>query len=187
MSKLLYGVGCYDGSGTIVNGTQYRPYSMWKEMLRRCYSTCESDRAKNNTYSGCSVCDEWLTFSTFEAWITSFPNYCEKQLDKDLLIEGNKIYSPDTCLLISKKLNTFITDYRKNNKQYIGSHPYATSSRARAYVSNPLNNTKEYLGSFVSEHEAHLAWKKRKLELGLELAALEQDPRARDAIKRRYS
>lgn len=186
MSRLLYGVGYYDGTGTVVNGTQYKPYSMWKEMLRRCYSTCESDQTKNATYLSCEVCDEWRTFSIFETWVISFPNYWEKQLDKDLLIKGNKLYSPDTCLLISKKLNTFLTDYRKNNKEYIGSHPYTMSSRARAYISNPLTNTREYLGSFPSEYEAHLAWKKRKLELGLELAALEHDIRIVDAIKRRY-
>lgn len=186
-SRLVHGVGIYDGNYTFLDGKQYRPYSMWSDMIRRCYSKTESDKNKNSSYLDCTVCEDWLTFSNFEQWVITQPDYLSKQLDKDLLVFGNKVYSPETCVLISKKLNTFLTDLRKNNKEFIGSHPYPKGNRARAYISNPITNQREYLGSFASEHEAHVAWKKRKLELGLELVALEQDTRLIEAITERYN
>lgn len=42
-------------------------YDIWYSMIRRCYSS--SFQKNNKTYSGCSVCEEWLLFSNFKKWI----------------------------------------------------------------------------------------------------------------------
>ena len=38
------------------------------------------------------------------------------ELDKDLLVEGNKIYSPSTCCFIPKEINTVI-NYKRHDKE----------------------------------------------------------------------
>lgn len=56
------------------------------------------------TYEGCTVCDEWLYFSNFKKWFDE--NYIEGfQLDKDIIIRGNKVYSPQTCCFVPKEIN----------------------------------------------------------------------------------
>lgn len=94
-------IGILDVNG--VYGTKC--YIVWSSMLQRCYS--ENKGNKNHTYDDCKVCDEWLTYSNFEKWFSE--NYKEgQQLDKDILFEGNKLYSPDTCCFVPGDINTMM-------------------------------------------------------------------------------
>jgi hypothetical protein len=79
-----------------------KSYSTWHNMLVRCYDPNYSKLYP--TYTDCSVCQEWLNFSNFNNWFLE--NYVEGfVLDKDTLVKGNKIYSPETCKFISAKEN----------------------------------------------------------------------------------
>lgn len=40
------------------------------------------------------------------------------ELDKDLLLEGNRIYSPDKCCFIPKEINIALNNRRKD-KEYM--------------------------------------------------------------------
>ncbi|QCQ57712.1 HNH endonuclease [Vibrio phage Athena] len=101
----IFGKG-YLGEGvfkTTNNGTQSKEYTLWVSMLRRCYDT--KLHIKYPTYSECSVCDGWLCFQTFAKWAkANLPN-SDAHLDKDLLITGNKVYSPETCKFLSPQDN----------------------------------------------------------------------------------
>jgi hypothetical protein len=99
--KSVYGIG-YLGEGNY-NRTKYELfYNYWHDMLKRCYDA--KIKLKEPTYNNCIVCDEWLNFQNFAEW-------CDKnlyivddermELDKDILVKGNKIYSPKTCILAS--------------------------------------------------------------------------------------
>jgi len=33
-----------------------------------------------------------------------------KQLDKDILVKGNKLYAPDTCIFVSSEINKLLSD-----------------------------------------------------------------------------
>ena len=70
----------------------------WESMLKRCYSAKYQERQP--TYKGCTVSDDWLTFSNFRAWMIA-QDWEGKHLDKDLLFEGNKIYSTETCVFVA--------------------------------------------------------------------------------------
>src|SRR5690554_513591 len=102
--KLVHGVGVNDADYVIqkweefgyVDGKRKRKlvwrcpyYGVWVRMLERCYSAKTQDRRP--TYKGCSVSEEWLTFSTFKDWMKT-QKWEGLQLDKDLLFEGNKVY-----------------------------------------------------------------------------------------------
>ena len=198
--KLVCGVGNNDADyatqkwETIgnVNGRQKRKlvwrckyYETWKSMLSRCYSTKAQERQP--TYVGCSVSEEWLTFSNFRAWMET-QNWENNQLDKDLLVEGNKVYSPETCVFVSGMVNSFTIDSGATRGEWpIGVNWDKGTSKFKSTCCNPFTKKREHLGLFTCELEAHHAWLKRKLELAHELAAIQTDERVAKALINRYS
>ena len=106
--KLVYGVGINDLYGqTTQNGKQIKVYVVWRDMLERCYS--ESLQKKFPSYKGCSVCPEWLLLSNFKEWFDI--HYRDGMaLDKDILVKGNKVYSPRTCRFVPHHINSLMTD-----------------------------------------------------------------------------
>lgn len=105
---LVWGVGVNEYSGSInFNRKTIKSYKIWQSMLQRGYD--EKYQLKYPTYIGCTVCDEWLYFSNFKQWFDD--NYREgMHLDKDILVEGNKVYSPETCVFVPLYLNSLLTD-----------------------------------------------------------------------------
>lgn len=185
--KLVCGVGNYDSSKTRImldDGSVARCpfYAKWNSMIRRCYS--ESYRKTHSSYVGYTVCTEWLTFSNFKEWM-QFQDWQGKDLDKDLLLSGNMEYSPLTCCFIPRMVNCFITDSKASRGRLkIG----VTSDRGKfkACCMNPFTGKNHNLGRFVSEEDAHLAWKKRKHQFALELAKTQSDVRVIFALENRY-
>ncbi|WKM80484.1 hypothetical protein [Salmonella phage SW16-7] len=155
----LYGVGVND-SKTALSSLQngLTAYDRWSQMLRRCYG----DPGEYPTYSGCVVCDDWLLFSNYYSWFSK--NYIPGfQVDKDLLIVGNKVYSPDTCLFVPNWLNSFIISCKSKR----GKYPVGVSKLGKKYVAHcndPSDGKREYLGLHESPDKAHQCWLKRKLE-----------------------
>ena len=161
-------------------------YGRWIDMLRRCYS--KKFHEKKPTYLGCTVCKEWLTFSSFREWMIT-QDWKGKELDKDLLFEGNKMYSPETCVFVSREANVFVVTRGKSRGKYlIGCYWNKSKKKFQALCCNPFTKKQEYLGLFDTELEAHLAWKKRKHELSCELTNSEYvtDERAALALRNKY-
>lgn len=191
MKMKIYGVG--------IDDTQYKKtkkfegksvflcehYKRWVAMLGRCY--LESFISKHESYRGASVCDEWITFSNFKKW--SEENFREGcQLDKDLLGNGSKVYSPENCCFISQSLNKFITERKPSNLGLpVGVGFENGKSKFVAFCNNPFTKKKERLGSFDTAESAHLAWKSRKLQLALMIAESEPDKRIANALINKYS
>ena len=178
-NKTVCGVGINDAdyavtlresatSNKIIWGCPY--WEKWRSMLKRCY--LKSYHINNPTYKGCSVCDEWLTFSNFKSWMEQ-QDWEGKQLDKDLLVYQNKVYSPETCVFISAKLNMFLcVNQNKNQQHKIGVwRSHKPQWNIKEYMCKIQNGTgrQEYVGVFCTEQEAHRAWQIRKRELGIEL------------------
>lgn len=83
-----------------------RSYHVWCEMIRRCYVQKE----KNGRYQerGVEVCEEWHNYQNFYKFYEKF--YKEDyHLDKDILIQGNKLYSPETCCFVPININSLFT------------------------------------------------------------------------------
>jgi len=82
-------------------------YKVWRGMIARCYDP--KTQKIQPTYIGTIVCKEWHNFQVFAKWYHT--QYKEKswQLDKDLLSDKeNKKYSPQTCIVIPRELNSFL-------------------------------------------------------------------------------
>ena len=117
----IYGVG-YLGQGkykATENNKNTKAYTYWHDMLKRCYDPWFLN--KEPTYIECYVCDEWLCFQNFAEWF--YKNYYEiegqkMQLDKDILYKGNKIYSPNTCIIAPQRINQLIVNKQKHRGKY---------------------------------------------------------------------
>ena len=198
--KLIYGVGINDVDYVVakfeflgrVDGKQKKkalwrcPYHQaWVSMLTRCYSTKLQERSP--TYRGCSVSEEWLTFSNFKSWMEK-QGFEGKHLDKDLLFEDNKVYSAETCVFVTPLVNTFTTETKASQGGWmVGVCLDKALEKFVAQCRNPFTKKNEYLGLFTNEQQAHDAWLKRKLELAHELAAIQTDQRIAKALIDRYS
>lgn len=197
--KLVQGVGINNAGYVVVknetievDGKQKRKrvwvcpyYRVWTSMLRRCYNAkCQEHQP---TYRGCTVTEDWLTFSNFRAWMVE-QDWEGKELDKDLLFEGNKVYSPEACVFITQTVNKFVNDRgNERGKWMIGVCWNKLAGKFQANCSNPFTKKREHLGYFTCELEAHNAWVERKLELAHLLAAEQDDPRVAKALIARYT
>lgn len=176
-NKLVYGVGTNDADYPVkprVNGKQQHCpiYVTWVNMLRRCYSPAE--HARQPTYIGCSVAPEWHSFMAFRAWMVE-QDWQGRHLDKDILVPGNKVYAPNTCLFVSQAINCLINDYGDGR----GRHPLGVSwhkrdQRFRAQCG--LDGKNRYLGLYDTADEAHAAWQQAKLAAINDAWLLEPDP-----------
>jgi len=198
--KLVYGVGINDADYVVSkyetigydNGKQKQKlvwvcpyYQAWRDMIRRCYSSKYQER--NPTYKGCSVSEEWLTFSVFKSWMEG-QEWEGMQLDKDLLTEGNKVYSAETCVFVSGKVNNFTIDSGASRGEWlIGVSWDKGVNKFRSKCRNPFTKKQEHLGLFTCQEEAHQAWLKHKLELAHLLAAEQTDERVGKALIERYT
>lgn len=151
--KPVYGVGIND----MISARKHPALSHWRDMLGRCYN--EKMIQKEPTYKDCSVCDEWLTFSNFAKWFDE--NYVEGyEIDKDLLIKGNKVYSPETCCFLPHKINQALTNRRLHRSATpIGIH-ITKSGKFHAQCS--IEGKLYHLGTYSTLEEAFLAYKKTK-------------------------
>lgn len=163
----VFGVGVNDAPymiSSIVNGKKIGCpfYQRWSGMLTRCYS--REYQARKPTYQGCYVCKEWLTFSSFKSWMEK-QDWQGKHLDKDLLTQGNKIYSPKTCLFIPVGINTLLVN--RINKRG-GCKLGVTFDKRRKKFQSHCNNRKGrsiHLGWYDDESAAHAVYKSFKYKV----------------------
>ena len=155
-----------------------KEYNAWTNMLNRCYSV--EFQNKNQAYIGCSVSEEWLLFESYYEWLHSQPNYDKWSgdekwcVDKDILLKGNKMYSPKTCCLVPDYVNTlFVKKDASRGNLPIGVCIHKDGFQA--CCSNPLLNKYVYLGIYDSSERAFQAYKKYKENLIKQIAEIEYD------------
>lgn len=103
----LCGIG-YSGMKMNTEMRHSVSYYRWKNMIQRCYDKKVHKKYKPE-YKDKSVCEEWLNYSNFKIWfdehfVPSKNNQID--LDKDLLVQGNKVYSSETCVFLLHYQNT---------------------------------------------------------------------------------
>lgn len=163
-SYLNIGYRGYGKYKTRNNNIKTDEYIKWGSMLTRCYSKKHKYR---ENYIGCYVCDNWLNFQNFADWYNknkySLPNDEKLELDKDIRVKGNKIYSPDTCLLVPKRINDVILNRKNDRGKYLIGVKYNEKNKKYIAMCNVDGNVK-YIESFNSESEAYIAYKSCKEE-----------------------
>lgn len=160
--KRTYGYG-YLGEGKYKARKNKKPtriYDTWNSMLQRCYDP--KYKEKHPTYIDCIVCEEWHNFQNFSEWYEE--NYYEIEgevmnLDKDILVKNNKIYSPDTCVFVPQSINSlFIKRDIDRGNLPIGVHYDKQHKKYKAQCSIGLGKQKN-LGRYDTQEEAFKVYK----------------------------
>lgn len=162
----MFGQGKYN----CINSSKV--HNIWYRLLERVFHWERSVR--NKSYEGCSVCEEWMNFQVFAEWYYSQKGSdMDWHLEKDLLVRGNKHYSPETCVLVPQDVNMFLTKRKSCGTTWIGASSRGKTGR---YWSQFTRGTKGVcLGSFATGLEAHLAYKAAKEEYARALAEKYKD------------
>lgn len=173
----VYGVGMVGvkyPTGADWKNTQ--EYKAWNHMLERCYS----EKLKNNhpTYKDVTCCEEWLLFENFYEWLHSQENFNKWlngdrwALDKDILVKGNKIYSPKTCCLVPPNINSLFT---KRDRGELPIGVKKSWNRYEANCVNPFTNKREYIGRYDTVEAAFQAYRFYKENIIKQVAQIEYD------------
>ena len=191
-NKLIFGVGENDLDSPVHVDTEQgkvicRIYETWYSMIRRCYSPVY--HAKKPTYIDCEVVDSWKKLSNFKDWMVT-QDYHGKQLDKDLLVKGNRLYSPENCIFIEKRLNGFLMDGSKGRTSKLPGVSLKTRPNGKqlyvAQAQNPFTGKNAHLGYYEKETEAHRAWLDYKHELACRYAEEQTDTIVAQALMRYF-
>lgn len=112
---------------TIVMG-QAQLKRTYINMWNRCYN--DHIHEIKPWYRECTICDEWYSIPrkgedhsgmhAFNDWINDGNFYMIEgeptvQLDHDILVKGNKIYSPETCVFAPKSINSMFGGFAKTS------------------------------------------------------------------------
>lgn len=157
----VYNIGIIgDEEKVSKDGILLDSYKSWFNMFRRCYDTKFLKREPS--YIRCEVSKEWIYYKNFKIWYNE--NFYkvddeEMNLDKDILMKGNKIYSPNTCIFVPKKINAIFTKRDYPNKSLpIGVYMNGNRYAARMY----FNGKQKFLGNFNTIDEAFNCYKENK-------------------------
>lgn len=140
-----------------------KKYKVWASMIERGYS--EKFKKKHPSYIDCTVAKIWHNFQNFAEWFEcNQPKGSDCQLDKDLLVFDNKLYSPATCVFLPRWLNTFTL----SSEARTGKYPLGVSWH-KSVGAFSSNCRKEggliHLGYYQTPEKAHEAWLSYKLTL----------------------
>ena len=163
--RTIYGVG-YIGEGkskVSENSKKTRLYATWSHMLERCYD--EKIHKKRPTYKDCSASEKFHNFQNFAKWYED--NYYEVEgermcLDKDILVKGNKIYSPETCIFVPNTINLlFVKRDNKRGESVIGTSLHQGKYVAQCNMINPKTgkSKQEFLGYYETQEKAFEIYK----------------------------
>lgn len=169
----VYGVGMVG----VKYPLQKKEYEAWHDMLKRCFN--KNIKEKYATYKEVTCCDEWLLYENFYEWLHNQDNFDkwlnEKNwcLDKDILIKGNKIYSPETCCLVPNDVNVLFTK-RDNCRGDLPIGVIKQGNKFRVECNNPFDSSHDtYLCMCSTPKEAFNVYKEYKEKIIKQVAELE--------------
>ena len=176
----VHGVGCVDVPFKISNGgKQFWQYQLWNSMLSRCFNVRHKET--HQTYKDVTCCDEWLSFASFLEWVNKEVGYSGKpdgmELDKDLIIRGNKTYSPNACSFVPRDVNQLLNSRAASRGEWpLGVCFDTCKGRFKVQVNHC--GVLQSLGLYSTPEEAFAVYKIAK-EAQIKVVAL----RYRDVIK----
>jgi hypothetical protein len=163
------------------NNKRTKEYAAWSSMITRCYTkTYVNNENFYHRYEDKVICNEWLLFDNFYEWLHSQENFDKWlngnhwEVDKDILIKNNKIYSPETCCLVPHDINTL---FIKSNK-IRGDFPIGVTYKTRDNIFEAqcnVNSKETYLGRYDNALDAFYAYKNFKENLIKKTAQEEYD------------
>lgn len=149
----------------------------WNGIEKRCKIGGHEQR-KHPNYIGSQ--NKFRDFQEFVEWSQGEVGYQMFEengnawcLDKDILGNRSKVYSPETCMFIPNRVNVFLT----LRTRFRGEYPLGVTWKVKnnKFESQITYNGNNYLGLFSDPMEAHRAWQLAKIRAGCELAQQYKD------------
>ena len=162
---LVHGFGINDGKYPV--RSEYsnisKEYATWRGVIGRCYHRTENRKIAYARYNGCSVSEFFKHYSNFYEWSNNQVGFGLDgfDLDKDLLIKGNRQYHEDVCVFIPSEINTAIQAKRRDR----GDLPIGVSYHKQTgrFVSRMRRANKDiHIGIYSTPNEAFINYKKEK-------------------------
>jgi len=187
MSRTVTGVGVFNKGkySSKCDGKRTKEYCTWARMIYRCYS--EDFIARWPTYEGCTVSENFKNFQYFAEWCNNQVGFGESnyELDKDIILKGNKVYDENLCAFVPKQLNYLLTKSNSSRGAYpIGVSLHKPNGSFRVMLA--VSGVNKHLGYFSTPEEAFLVYKQAK-EFNIKLIAEQYkdaiDVRVHDALK----
>lgn len=141
--------------GWTSNELNKRVYDLWFRIHRRCYDESQYSRNKGASYKNCEVCERWHFLSNFVQDIKKLKGYEDwvenegMSIDKDMLSEGEKIYSPESCCFVPISENIKEKNTRNPTIQFANEAQkvcYALSKDGETIIFDSEKAACEYLG-----------------------------------------
>jgi hypothetical protein len=162
MTVYGHGINDLDEPACIYIGGKIRHcpfYRTWSSMLERSYS--EKRKVSHPTYEGVTVTPEWWSRRAFTEWMRG-QEWQGRQLDKDILWPGNKIYAPDKCLFAPPEINNLLTNSAATRGEYPEGVAYDRyHKKFKAYTS--IKNKFTHIGYFTDVNKAECAFLRAKI------------------------
>ena len=181
--RSVYDIGFVDNGTTWKDGKRTKEYQTWMNMFHRCYRGDRSTRLLS--YVDCEVDEFFHSFGNFEKWVKDQKGFDQEgwHLDKDILVKGNRVYSPETCCFVPKEINLLFT--KRSGRR--GGYPIGVSRRNKGggYQVQLSQFGKTYMGTYNTSEEAFNAYKQAKEAYIKEVAEKWKDkidPRVYDAL-----
>lgn len=140
---------------------------------------------RDEGYADCTITPSWQWIENFSEWFYTQIVEDDFEIDKDLLVKGNKLYSPDTCVFVPRSINTFLTDRHNHRGEWpvgVTYHPRINKWQATCNFDGAPN----YLGVFNCPIKAFYVYKETKESFAKVLAERWKgrvDPRAIQALE----
>ena len=186
LRSLCYGVGINDVMIPYFTGT--RTWRTWSGIIRRTDNRDPKwlSQPGKEHYADCTLDPRWYKLSVFKEWIEQWDDFENKEIDKDLLIPGNRIYGPDTCLMVRHIVNAWFKPTIKGDlprgvswnsswKKGKSPNPY------RAQIT-PIGGKRTALGVYATIEEASAVFEKARKEQIKVLIETETDSKVKNAM-----
>lgn len=163
------GFGYIDKEGASIGRNMTKEYQLWNNMINRCYNS--SLAHIHPTYVDCVVSEDWRYLSKFKEWCNQQIGFDQVgwQLDKDILVKGNKVYSEDTCCFVPPEINTLFTKADRIRGKYpIGIYEDKQAGKFKVRIS--VEGKQKHVGRYYCEKEAFYAYKVAKEQYIKEVA-----------------
>ena len=149
--------------------THRKAHHRWKQMMDRCYNK-NCNNYKYYGEKGVTVCKEWHNYDNFKKWYDEHIYELKDEtvhLDKDILIENNKIYSPETCIFVPNKINQIFKNYETKRRDLPIGVIYNEDSK-KYIVRMSINGKNKHIGSFKTKDEAYDCYLKKRRNTTIE-------------------
>ncbi len=143
-----------------------RASGLWNKINARCLPGGKYQMT-GPSYIG--VTNGFSGFQEFAEWCNQQPGYSAKdsfgmffEIDKDIICLGNKVYSPEYCCFVPRRINSLFTSCRAARGDLpLGVSFMAKRGKYRAYCNS--DGRLKHLGHFDGPGEAHRAWQAEKV------------------------